>query len=140
MSCHKKALHKCPVFNFNFFNFTRSRLLRCLCARHFPALLKEHKSHDVLLMCVTCHQRSNLHDNELKRHLLAECRPDGASLLDGHDKYVHDPLLTRVKSAAKCVNTAAVIEFFCRLSLKKKIGDTNYKDSVDSIVDENNQK
>lgn len=71
--------------------------------KHFPALLKEHKSHDVLLMCVTCHQRSNLHDNELKRHLLAECRPNSAPLLDGHDKYVHDPLLTRVKSAAKAL-------------------------------------
>ena len=71
--------------------------------RHFPSLLKEHKSHDVLLLCVTCHQRSNLHDSELKRHLLAQCRPTAASLLDGHDKYVHDPVLTKVKSAAKYV-------------------------------------
>ena len=80
-----------------------------LSVRHFTALLKEHKSHDVLLMCVACHQRGNLHDNELKRRLLAECRPDAvSSSLDGHDKYVHDPTLTKVKSAAKYVSNSHI--------------------------------
>lgn len=82
--------------------------LNSLFRRHFPSLLKEHKSHDVLLMCVACHQRSNLHDNELKRRLLAQCGTEAASSLDGHDKYVHDPALTKVKSAAKYVNVLDV--------------------------------
>ena len=78
--------------------------LNSVFCRHFPSLLKEHKSHDVLLMCVACHQRSNLHDSELKRRLLVQCGTEAASSLDGHDKYVHDPALTKVKSAAKYVN------------------------------------
>ena len=83
----------------------------CIYIRHFPSLLKEHKSHDVLLMCVTCHQRSNHHDNELKRHLLNDCRPNGAATsLDGLDKYVHDPVLTKVKSAAKYVTRSQFVQ------------------------------
>lgn len=72
--------------------------------RHFPALFKEHKSHDVLLMCVACHQRSNMLDNDLKRRLLTQYAPD-LTLHDGR-RYLNDPALTRVKSAAKWVDNA----------------------------------
>ena len=30
--------------------------------KYFPEVMRDHQSHDVLLMCVHCHQRSNLHD------------------------------------------------------------------------------
>ena len=37
--------------------------------RHFPLALKDHKSHDVLLLCAECHARSNAHDHALRRRL-----------------------------------------------------------------------
>ena len=30
--------------------------------KFFPEVMRDHQSHDVLLMCVHCHQKSNLHD------------------------------------------------------------------------------
>ena len=35
--------------------------------------MKDHQSHDVLLMCVRCHQLSNIHDAELRRELAELC-------------------------------------------------------------------
>nr|XP_053631172.1 LOW QUALITY PROTEIN: exonuclease 3'-5' domain-containing protein 2-like [Cherax quadricarinatus] len=39
--------------------------------KHFPDILKDHQSHDVVLLCLECHRLSNLHDNAL-RHILAK--------------------------------------------------------------------
>ncbi|XP_045615854.2 exonuclease 3'-5' domain-containing protein 2 [Procambarus clarkii] len=39
--------------------------------KHFPDILKDHQSHDVVLLCLECHRLSNLHDNAL-RYLLAK--------------------------------------------------------------------
>ena len=30
--------------------------------KYFPEVMRDHQSHDILLMCVNCHQKSNLHD------------------------------------------------------------------------------
>ena len=35
--------------------------------------MRDHQSHDVLLMCISCHQDSNLHDFGLRKELEAEC-------------------------------------------------------------------
>ena len=35
--------------------------------------MRDHQSHDVLLMCVHCHQESNLHDFGLRKALEEEC-------------------------------------------------------------------
>ena len=39
----------------------------------FPEVMRDHQSHDVLLMCISCHQESNLHDFGLRKELEAEC-------------------------------------------------------------------
>ena len=36
--------------------------------------MKSHQSHDVLLLCVTCHQESNCLDLRLRQELAEECR------------------------------------------------------------------
>ena len=41
--------------------------------KYFPAVMKDHQSHDVLLMCVSCHQRSNLYDAEVRKYLSDLC-------------------------------------------------------------------
>ena len=35
--------------------------------------MRDHQSHDVLLMCIGCHQESNLHDFGLRKMLEVEC-------------------------------------------------------------------
>jgi hypothetical protein len=35
--------------------------------------MRDHQSHDVLLMCVSCHQTSNRHDFTLRKELESEC-------------------------------------------------------------------
>lgn len=66
--------------------------------RHFPASLKDHLSHDVLLLCVTCHRTSELHDLRLKREIAEEY-----SEPLGNSRSVEDPKLRKVRSAAKAL-------------------------------------
>ncbi|XP_062351789.1 exonuclease 3'-5' domain-containing protein 2 isoform X3 [Cinclus cinclus] len=40
--------------------------------RHFPIQMKDHNSHDVLLLCTSCHAISNYYDNHLKQQLAQE--------------------------------------------------------------------
>ncbi|XP_017686198.1 PREDICTED: exonuclease 3'-5' domain-containing protein 2 isoform X2 [Lepidothrix coronata] len=40
--------------------------------RHFPIQMKDHNSHDVLLLCTSCHAISNYYDNHLKQQLAEE--------------------------------------------------------------------
>lgn len=35
--------------------------------------MKDHTSHDVLLLCPRCHQISNMHDSNLREKLAIEC-------------------------------------------------------------------
>ncbi|XP_037688377.1 exonuclease 3'-5' domain-containing protein 2 isoform X3 [Choloepus didactylus] len=40
--------------------------------KHFPIEMKDHNSHDVLLLCTSCHAVSNYYDNHLKQQLAKE--------------------------------------------------------------------
>ena len=44
-----------------------------LSVNYFTEVMRDHQSHDVLLMCINCHQESNLHDFGLRKVLEAEC-------------------------------------------------------------------
>jgi hypothetical protein len=59
--------------------------------------MKEHRSHDVLLLCLACHQQSNLHDLAVKRRLEQDC---DAEIIT---KYNSDFQLKQIISAAKYV-------------------------------------
>ncbi|EAT35135.1 AAEL012690-PA [Aedes aegypti] len=41
--------------------------------RHFPLVMKEHISHDVLLLCAPCHRTSNMHDENMRLSLSSRC-------------------------------------------------------------------
>lgn len=69
--------------------------------RYFPELMKKNLSHDVVLLCVTCHRLSNVLDRELRNQLAKECdAPIGCG--DGV-KQQEDAKLGRVKSAARAL-------------------------------------
>ncbi|XP_064169802.1 exonuclease 3'-5' domain-containing protein 2 isoform X2 [Anguilla rostrata] len=72
--------------------------------RHFPAEMKDHNSHDILLLCTACHAASNGHDGQLKQRLADEhaaplgCE-EGVRPLEDADR-------RRVRSAARALVTA----------------------------------
>ncbi|XP_069567773.1 exonuclease 3'-5' domain-containing protein 2 isoform X1 [Brachyistius frenatus] len=72
--------------------------------RHFPTEMKDHNSHDILLLCTGCHAASNMHDSFLKQQLADEfaapqgCE-EGVRLLEDSDR-------RRVRSAARALLTA----------------------------------
>ncbi|XP_077587726.1 exonuclease 3'-5' domain-containing protein 2 [Stigmatopora nigra] len=72
--------------------------------RHFPSEMKDHNSHDVLLLCTTCHAASNVHDAFLKQKLAAEfAAPQGCE--DGA-RVSEDPGRRRARSAARALLAA----------------------------------
>ncbi|XP_042229721.1 exonuclease 3'-5' domain-containing protein 2-like [Homarus americanus] len=40
--------------------------------KYFPAILKHHQNHDVLLLCFACHRQSNMYDNTYRSQLAKE--------------------------------------------------------------------
>lgn len=42
--------------------------------KYFPDILKDHQSHDVVLLCIECHKISNLHDQSFRHQLAREFR------------------------------------------------------------------
>ncbi|XP_064809151.1 exonuclease 3'-5' domain-containing protein 2 [Oncorhynchus masou masou] len=72
--------------------------------RHFPTEMKDHNSHDILLLCTSCHAASNVHDGFLKQQLADEhaapqgCE-EGVRLQEDSDR-------RRVRSAARALLTA----------------------------------
>ncbi|KAJ4425777.1 exonuclease 3'-5' domain-containing protein 2 [Periplaneta americana] len=69
--------------------------------KHFPAVMKDHMSHDIQLLCLDCHLRSNSFDLLLRQQLAVECN---APIGSGEDVKVYDvPDLKRVRSAARAL-------------------------------------
>ncbi|KAM4724045.1 exonuclease 3'-5' domain-containing protein 2 isoform 2-T2 [Anableps anableps] len=72
--------------------------------RHFPTEMKDHNSHDILLLCTSCHAASNVHDGFLKQQLVDEfaapqgCE-EGVRVLEDSDR-------RRVRSAARALLSA----------------------------------
>lgn len=69
--------------------------------RYFPNLMKEHLSHDILLLCVACHIRSNTYDSEIRQELAEEC--DAPIGCQDDVKCREDPRLKKVKSAGRAL-------------------------------------
>ncbi|EDV42761.1 uncharacterized protein Dana_GF18156 [Drosophila ananassae] len=70
--------------------------------RHFPVVMKSHTSHDVLLLCPSCHQLSNISDLRVKNKLAVQCDAPFKHC-DGMVKFHDDPELKRVHSAGKAL-------------------------------------
>ena len=66
-------------------------------SRLFPPKLKEHLSHDVLLMCIVCHQVANVHNAQLKR----EIEREHGVPVESSQKFKEDPKLLKVKNHAR---------------------------------------
>ncbi|KAL6105825.1 exd2 [Pungitius sinensis] len=72
--------------------------------RHFPTEMKDHNSHDILLLCTSCHAASNVHDGFLKQRLAEEfAAPQGC---EEGVRPLEDSDRRRVRSAARALLTA----------------------------------
>ncbi|GCB65742.1 hypothetical protein scyTo_0013496 [Scyliorhinus torazame] len=69
--------------------------------RHFPIQMKDHSSHDVLLLCTACHATSNYYDNVLKQQLAGEfSAPIGC---EESVRLLEDPVRRQVRSGARAL-------------------------------------
>ncbi|XP_015750048.1 PREDICTED: exonuclease 3'-5' domain-containing protein 2-like [Acropora digitifera] len=64
--------------------------------RHFPPVVKDHHSHDILLTCPRCHSMANFFDDQLREQLAIKYKAPLGSM--------QDPKLRKVKSAAKALS------------------------------------
>ncbi|XP_053143043.1 exonuclease 3'-5' domain-containing protein 2 isoform X2 [Hemicordylus capensis] len=72
--------------------------------RHFPIQMKDHNSHDVLLLCTSCHAISNYYDNHLKQQLAEEF---GAPIgCEEGIRLLEDPIRRQVRSGARALLNA----------------------------------
>ncbi|NXT75943.1 EXD2 protein, partial [Zapornia atra] len=89
--------------------------------RHFPIQMKDHNSHDVLLLCTSCHAVSNYYDNHLKQQLAEEFgAPIGS---EEGVRVLEDPLRRQVRSGARALLNADSLPDPRRAELLKSIKD-----------------
>lgn len=92
--------------------------------------MKDHNSHDVLLLCTSCHAISNYYDNHLKQRLAEEfsapigCE-EGVRLLE-------DPLRRQVRSGARALLNADSLPDTRREELLQGIKDFFNTETVTS--------
>ncbi|NXS54840.1 EXD2 protein, partial [Brachypteracias leptosomus] len=96
--------------------------------KHFPIQMKDHNSHDVLLLCTSCHAISNYYDNHLKQQLAEEFgapigSEEGVRLLE-------DPLRRQVRSGARALLNAESLPEPRRAQLLQSIQDFFHTQTV----------
>ncbi|XP_038051999.1 exonuclease 3'-5' domain-containing protein 2-like [Patiria miniata] len=69
--------------------------------RHFPERLKKHTSHDVLLLCLPCHQLSSSYDRIIRQELVEEYKAPITNSTNA--RYREDPEKIKARSAAKAL-------------------------------------
>ncbi|KAL0849790.1 hypothetical protein ABMA28_011736 [Loxostege sticticalis] len=69
--------------------------------KYFPDVMKDHSSHDVVLLCVACHQRSNMGDQCVREKLATLCNAPMVS--KDFTKYSEDATCKKIRSAARAL-------------------------------------
>ncbi|XP_045420885.1 exonuclease 3'-5' domain-containing protein 2 isoform X2 [Lemur catta] len=99
--------------------------------KHFPIEMKDHNSHDVLLLCTSCHAISNYYDNHLKQQLAKEFQApigseEGLRLLE-------DPERRQVRSGARALLNAESLPAHRKEELLQALREFY---STDTVTDE----
>ncbi|KXJ13471.1 exonuclease 3'-5' domain-containing protein 2 [Exaiptasia diaphana] len=82
-------------------NYSRKNIVPHEYRKYFPDCMKDHHSHDVVLMCPECHRLSSIYDEQLRQRLASEYEaPVGNKEFS---KFIQDPEKMKVKSAAKAL-------------------------------------
>ncbi|XP_051156640.1 exonuclease 3'-5' domain-containing protein 2 [Leptopilina boulardi] len=100
--------------------FVRKNVVPREYRKYFPLVMKAHQSHDVLLLCPSCHEVSNYHDVELRRRLSQMCDAP----LPGPSTHSRDEIprgWRRLQSAVKALRGKAMIPAQRRKDLESYI-------------------
>ncbi|EFX73459.1 hypothetical protein DAPPUDRAFT_325251 [Daphnia pulex] len=82
-------------------SFLRKNIVPHEYRKHFPEHLKDHKSHDILLLCIECHTICNSHENAVKNELSIKCNAPIGTERDVKSKL--DRKLSGVQKAANAL-------------------------------------
>uniref|UniRef100_A0A182SU42 3'-5' exonuclease domain-containing protein n=1 Tax=Anopheles maculatus TaxID=74869 RepID=A0A182SU42_9DIPT len=90
-------------------SFNRKNIVPRDYRKHFPVVMKEHVSHDVLLLCADCHQRSSMQDERLRQELAELCNAPLAGQKNGSKEIRIESMAEIRKAARALLNSAAKI-------------------------------
>lgn len=101
--------------------------------KYFPLVMKAHQSHDILLLCPTCHEVSNCHDLQLRRKLADMCdAPLAGPLTYVRNKYVNN--WRKLQSAVKALRERTTLPDARRKELEHYILDCTEQQEVTPIL------
>uniref|UniRef100_A0A182Q6Q7 Exonuclease 3'-5' domain-containing protein 2 n=1 Tax=Anopheles farauti TaxID=69004 RepID=A0A182Q6Q7_9DIPT len=83
-------------------SFNRKNIVPRDYRKHFPVIMKEHVSHDVLLLCAECHQRSSIFDERLRQELAELCSAPLAGQKNG-SKEIRIESMAEIRKAARAL-------------------------------------
>ncbi|XP_041764587.1 exonuclease 3'-5' domain-containing protein 2 [Anopheles merus] len=90
-------------------SFNRKNIVPRDYRKHFPVVMKEHVSHDVLLLCADCHQRSSMYDERLRQELAELCNAPLPGQKNGTKEIRLESMAEIRKAARALLNFAAKI-------------------------------
>uniref|UniRef100_A0A182JVH6 Exonuclease 3'-5' domain-containing protein 2 n=1 Tax=Anopheles christyi TaxID=43041 RepID=A0A182JVH6_9DIPT len=90
-------------------SFNRKNIVPRDYRKHFPVVMKEHVSHDVLLLCADCHQRSSMCDERLRQELAELCNAPLPGQKNGTKEIRIESMAEIRKAARALLNFAAKI-------------------------------
>ncbi|CAL7938298.1 unnamed protein product [Xylocopa violacea] len=101
--------------------------------KYFPLVMKAHQSHDILLLCPSCHEISNCHDLQLRRKLADMCdAPLAGPLTHIRNKYVNN--WRKLHSAVKALRKRTTLPDARRKELEHYILEYTNKQQVTPIL------
>ncbi|XP_017886438.1 exonuclease 3'-5' domain-containing protein 2 [Ceratina calcarata] len=114
-------------------NFIRKNVVPREYRKYFPLVMKAHQSHDILLLCPTCHEISNCHDLQLRRKLADMCdAPLAGPLTHVRNKYVHN--WRKLHSAVKALRESSTLPDARRKELEEYILECTNKQQVTPVL------
>uniref|UniRef100_A0A0P6JCY8 Exonuclease 3'-5' domain-containing protein 2 n=1 Tax=Heterocephalus glaber TaxID=10181 RepID=A0A0P6JCY8_HETGA len=96
--------------------------------KHFPIEMKDHNSHDVLLLCTSCHAISNYYDSHLKQQLAKEFQAPISS--EEGLRLLEDPERRQVRSGARALLNAVSLPASRKEELLQALREFYNRDSI----------
>lgn len=110
-------------------SFVRKNIIPHEYRKHFALAMKDHTSHDILLLCLPCHQQSNYYDCLFRRQLADEYHAPQGSVQA--IRLYEDPKRRAVRSAGRALEKAGnKIPAERRAELEKVVLDFFEEDEI----------
>ncbi|XP_033324794.2 exonuclease 3'-5' domain-containing 2 [Megalopta genalis] len=102
--------------------------------KYFPLVMKAHQSHDILLLCPICHQKSNGYDLQLRRKLSDICdAPLTGPLTHIRNEYINNH--RKLRSAIEALREKATLPDVRRKELEQYISECTGQQVTPVLLD-----